>query len=57
MKKISNTNSRKNKEKVHRTDTHNVDHEVMRDAKELLLYSLLGTSTNNIESQIDSMQT
>ena len=35
---------------------HNMVHVGVRDAKEVLLYSLLGTTTN-IKSQIESMQT
>ena len=37
-------------------DTHDVDHVVVTDAEEVLLNSLLGTSTNNI-GLIESMQT
>ena len=37
-------------------DTHDVDHVVVTDAEEVLLNSVLGTSTNNI-GQIESMQT
>ena len=33
-----------------------MDHVIVRDAEEVLQYSLLGTSTNNIESQIESMK-
>ena len=37
-------------------DTHNVDHVVMRDAEEVLQYSLLGTSTNNIDMEYSYRQ-
>ena len=56
---FTSINSRKNKQKVrkiHKMDTHDVDHVVVTDAEEVLLNSLLGTSTNNI-GQIESMQT